>query len=58
MEEQTFRETALDQDQNIDQERRAFLKKVLIGTIFAVPVVNSFSMQEFKPRVPNAWGGS
>jgi len=34
--------------EGIDVEKRDFLKKVVIGTAFAVPVINSFSMEGLK----------
>jgi len=34
--------------ERIDAEKRNFLKKVVIGTAFAVPVINSFSMEGLK----------
>lgn len=36
----------------VTQERREFLKKVLIGTAFAIPVVQSFSLDELKIKMP------
>ena len=32
----------------IDREKRDFIKNVIIGTAFAVPVINSFSMDGLK----------
>ena len=32
----------------IDREKRNFIKNVIIGTAFAVPVINSFSMDGLK----------
>jgi hypothetical protein len=34
--------------EGVDEKRRDFLKKVVIGTAFAVPVINSFSMDGLK----------
>jgi hypothetical protein len=34
--------------ERIDVEKRDFLKKVVVGTAFAVPVINSFSMEGLK----------
>jgi len=34
--------------QKVDREKRDFLKKVVVGTAFAVPVINSFSMEGLK----------
>ena len=55
MEEKNFDETFLDEIRKVNQLKRSFLKKVLIGTVFAVPVVQSYSMKDFKPKVPAAW---
>ncbi len=38
----------------VDEKRRDFIKKVVIGTAFAVPVINSFSMDGLKVRLSNA----
>jgi len=35
----------------VDEPRRDFIKKVVIGTAFAVPVINSFSMDGLKLRM-------
>ncbi|MFC1489396.1 hypothetical protein ACFL6B_06080 [Thermodesulfobacteriota bacterium] len=40
--------------ENIDEGKRTFLKKVLIGTVFAAPVVQSYSMNKFKLGPPDA----
>jgi len=32
----------------VDENKRDFIKKVIIGTAFAVPVINSFSMDGLK----------
>lgn len=32
----------------VDDDKRNFLKKVIIGTAFAAPVINSFSMEGLK----------
>jgi hypothetical protein len=40
--------------ESVDKGRRAFVKKVIVGTAFAVPVVQSFSMEGF--RTPKAKG--
>ena len=34
--------------ENVDEKRRDFIKKVVVGTAFAVPVINSFSMDGLK----------
>lgn len=34
--------------EGMDKKRRDFIKKVVIGTVFAVPVINSFSMDGLK----------
>ena len=34
--------------EKVDEKKRDFLKKVVIGTAFAVPVINSFSMEGLK----------
>ena len=34
--------------EDVDEKRRDFIKKVVIGTAFAVPVINSFSMDGLK----------
>ena len=34
--------------EGVDEKRRDFIKKVVIGTAFAVPVINSFSMDGLK----------
>lgn len=38
----------------VDKKRRDFIKKVVIGTAFAVPLINSFSMDGLKVRLSNA----
>jgi len=35
----------------VDEPRRDFIKRVVIGTAFAVPVINSFSMDGLKLRM-------
>jgi hypothetical protein len=37
--------------EGVDEKRRDFIKKVVIGTAFAVPVINSFSMDGLKVRM-------
>ncbi|MFO7600343.1 MAG: hypothetical protein R6X27_11110 [Candidatus Desulfacyla sp.] len=37
--------------EGVDKKRRDFIKKVVIGTAFAVPVINSFSMDGLKVRM-------
>ncbi|MFP4088191.1 MAG: hypothetical protein ACLFUL_15515 [Desulfobacteraceae bacterium] len=37
--------------QAVDENRRGFIKKVIVGTAFAVPVINSFSMDGLKARI-------
>lgn len=32
----------------VDENKRDFIKKVIVGTAFAVPVINSFSMDGLK----------
>jgi len=32
----------------VDEKKRDFLKKVIVGTAFAVPVIHSFSMEGLK----------
>lgn len=32
----------------VDENKRDFLKKVIVGTAFAVPVIHSFSMEGLK----------
>jgi len=34
--------------ERLDEKRRDFIKKVVVGTAFAVPVINSFSMDGLK----------
>ena len=35
----------------VDEQRRDFIKKVVVGTAFAVPVIHSFSMDGLKVRM-------
>jgi hypothetical protein len=35
----------------VDESKRDFIKKVVVGTAFAVPVINSFSMDGLKIRM-------
>ena len=45
--------------EGVDDGRRAFLKKVVVGTAFAVPVVSSFTMTGIKAvyaETPSASG--
>jgi len=35
----------------VDDNRRDFIKKVVVGTAFAVPVIHSFSMDGLKVRM-------
>ena len=35
----------------VNESRRDFIKKVVVGTAFAVPVINSFSMDGLKVRM-------
>lgn len=37
--------------EGVDGKRRDFIKKVVVGTAFAVPVINSFSMDGLKVRI-------
>ncbi|MFC1488442.1 hypothetical protein ACFL6B_01200 [Thermodesulfobacteriota bacterium] len=37
--------------EKVDPGKRAFLKKIAVGTAFAIPVMKSFSMEDFKPEV-------
>jgi hypothetical protein len=37
--------------EGVDEKRRDFIKKVVVGTAFAVPVINSFSMDGLKIRM-------
>jgi hypothetical protein len=46
--ERHFEEKALLEA--VDERRRDFIKKVVVGTAFAVPVINSFSMDGLKLR--------
>lgn len=55
MANQDFDEKALDETKEIDQQKRKLLKKVLIGTAFTAPLIQSFSMKDFKPQIPSAW---
>jgi len=41
----------------VDEPRRDFIKKVVFGTAFAVPVINSFSMDGLKVRKGEAHAG-
>jgi hypothetical protein len=34
--------------EKVDEDKRDFIKKVIVGTAFAVPVINSFSMDGLK----------
>ena len=43
---------------HIEPERRAFLKKIIVGTAFAVPAVASFSMDGLSAYEANAAQGS
>lgn len=36
---------------SVDETRRNFIKKVVVGTAFAVPVINSFSMDGLRVRM-------
>ena len=40
--------------QHVDESKRDFVKKVLIGTAFAVPVITSYSMDNFRMGPPEA----
>lgn len=42
----------------VDEPRRDFIKKVVIGTAFAVPVINSFSMDGLKVRLGPSQAGA
>ena len=37
--------------EKVDPDRRSFVRKVIIGTAFAAPVVSSFSMDELSIKV-------
>ena len=37
--------------ENVDAKRRGFVRKVIVGTAFAAPVVSSFSMDELSIKV-------
>lgn len=52
--EKVAKESALDEIDGIDAGKRHFLKKVLIGSVFAIPVIQSFSMKKFRPQIPAA----
>jgi hypothetical protein len=57
MEKRVLDEAAIQDEaaiENIDEGKRTFLKKVLIGTVFAAPVVQSYSMNKFKLGPPDA----
>jgi hypothetical protein len=47
--EKKFKEEAILRA--VDDKRRDFIKKVVVGTAFAVPVINSFSMDGLKLRM-------
>lgn len=47
------KESALDEIKGVDAGKRRFLKKVLIGSVFAIPVIQSFSMKKFRPQIPD-----
>ncbi len=56
-ERKTLDEAAIQDEamiENVDEGKRTFLKKVLIGTVFAAPVVQSYSMDKFKLGPPDA----
>lgn len=40
----------------VDPEKREFLKKVIVGTAFTVPIVASFSMEGLSPNEAFAQG--
>ena len=42
--------------QHVDKSKRDFVKKVLIGTAFAIPVITSYSMNNFRMGPPEAYG--
>jgi len=44
--------------EGVDKKRRDFIKKVAIGTAFAVPVINSFSMDGLKVRLGPGQAGA
>jgi hypothetical protein len=54
--EKQFNENAVLE--GVDESRRGFVKKVLIGTAFAVPVINSFSMDGLKLRIGEHQAGA
>jgi hypothetical protein len=44
--------------EQVDPEKRDFLKKVIVGTAFVVPIVASFSMEGLSPNEAFAQGFS
>jgi len=44
--------------EGVDKKRRDFIKKVVVGTAFAVPVINSFSMDGLKVRLGPGQAGA
>lgn len=42
--------------EQVDPEKREFLKKVLVGTAFVAPIVASFSMDGLSPNEAFAQG--
>ena len=54
---------ATDQDMDkllskVDEDKRAFLKKLAVGTAFAIPVILSFGMDGVKARAQTARSSS
>ena len=46
-------ENKVDQDllfDKVDEEKRDFLKKIVLGSAFALPLIQSFSMDGLKVR--------
>ena len=41
-------------DENIDLEKREFLKKLARNTAYTIPVMMTFSMSSFSPRYPRS----
>ena len=54
--EQRFRNEAILE--TVNEERRGFIKKVVLGTAFAVPVIHSFSMDGLKIKMAIGQAGA
>lgn len=39
----------------IDSDKRDFMKKVLIGTAFAIPIIQSVDLEENEMKLPSAF---